>query len=329
MSHRMHLPTALSLMLVPAALATVTIQTVPIGSTGNLADSTGYGAVSYGYAMSRFELTAGQYTEFLNAVGATDTYALYNTLMASNTAGCRIIRSGVSGSFTYAVAADYANRPVNYISWGDAARFANWMHNGQPTGPQGLATTEDGSYFLNGVADTSLSTVNRSTGASWVIPSEDEWYKAAYHRNNGATADYWVYATSSSTLPGKLLNDVLGNNANYGPNPATPIDGGVYWTTLVGEFENSLSPFGTFDQAGNVTEWTESRGTGTQRVARGGGWILNGASMSSATRSPIASGGNGQNYVGLRLGYIPSPSAAAALAMGLALAGGRRREAAR
>ena len=48
--------------------------------------------------------------------------------------GCKIQRSGSSGSYTYSVAADWANRPVNYVSWGDAARFANWLHNGQPTG---------------------------------------------------------------------------------------------------------------------------------------------------------------------------------------------------
>jgi formylglycine-generating enzyme required for sulfatase activity len=42
------------------------------------------------------------------------------------------------------VVADWADRPVNYVSWGDAARFANWLHNGQPSGAQDLTTTEEG-----------------------------------------------------------------------------------------------------------------------------------------------------------------------------------------
>ena len=45
------------------------------------------------------------------------------------------------------MAADWADRPVNYVSFWDAARFANWLHNGQPTGAQGAGTTEDGAYI--------------------------------------------------------------------------------------------------------------------------------------------------------------------------------------
>ena len=66
-----------------AAQAAVTIETVPVGNTGNTADtrydSTGFGAVNYAYNIGKYEVTAGQYTAFLNAVGGVDTYALYNT----------------------------------------------------------------------------------------------------------------------------------------------------------------------------------------------------------------------------------------------------------
>ena len=97
---------------------------------------TGYGAVHYAYNIGTYEVTAGQYCEFLNAVAATDSHELYNSNMWSNTYGCKIQRSGSLGSYTYSVDVNWANRPVNYVSWGDAARFANWLHNGQPTGPQ-------------------------------------------------------------------------------------------------------------------------------------------------------------------------------------------------
>ncbi len=38
--------------------------------------------------------------------------------------------------------------PVNFVSFWDGLRFANWLHNGQPTGAQGNSTTEDGAYTL-------------------------------------------------------------------------------------------------------------------------------------------------------------------------------------
>ena len=82
---------------------------------------------------------------FLNAVAAADPYGLYRTLMGSSSAG-GIVRSGVSGSYSYAVKAPalsgtytYDDKPVVYVSSGDAMRFANWLHNGQPTGPEGTA----------------------------------------------------------------------------------------------------------------------------------------------------------------------------------------------
>ena len=61
-----------------------------------------------------------------------------------------IQRTGEPGSYKYTVGDDWANRPVNHVSWGSAVRFINWLQNGQPTGAQDKSTTEDGSYSLNG-----------------------------------------------------------------------------------------------------------------------------------------------------------------------------------
>lgn len=135
--------------LTGAAVA-VNIETVPVGNPGNAADTRyetpGHGSAAYTYNIGTYEVTAGQYTEFLNAVARTDTYGLYNTSMWSDSMGCKIQRSGSSGNYTYSVASDYANRPVNYVSYWDSCRFANWLHNGQPTGAQGAGTTEQ-SYW--------------------------------------------------------------------------------------------------------------------------------------------------------------------------------------
>jgi formylglycine-generating enzyme len=260
-----------------AARAMITIPTVTIGNAGNIADTrvmndgtTGYGQVSYAYNIGQHEVTTGQYAAFLNAVAATDAYGLYNTQMTLDEAGCQITRSGSSGSYTYAVASDYANRPVNYVSWGDAARFSNWLANNQPTGAQTSGTTETGAYALGGAtSDSALITVTRSNSATWAITSENEWYKAAFY--NPATASYFTYATASDTLPSNdLINPDPGNNANYAASTTDDTLAGPYYRTEAGEFENSKSPYGTFDQNGNVWEWNESTYLGLFREMRGG-----------------------------------------------------------
>ena len=254
--------------------ANILIENVPVGNAGNAGEWSGVdyggygpnricGAVDYDYQMGKYEITAGQYTAFLNAVAAADTYGLYNEKMGDpytyQVYGCNIIRSGIPGNYTYSVDAEWANRPVNYVSWGDAARFANWMHNGQPNGIQNTHTTENGSYCLNGAMSLEeLNSVARNSTATWVIPSEDEWYKSAYHKNDGITGNYWEYTTSTDITPSNtLVNPDPGNNANFHVGGVYTI-GGPYWRTEVGEFENSESPYGTFDQGGNVWEWNEN-----------------------------------------------------------------------
>src|ERR1043166_3899722 len=168
--------TFLGLLQVTAA---ITVDTVAVGDVNNSVDSTGWGAVGYAYGMGKLEVTLNQYTAFLNAVAKTDTYALYNTQMSAVPSTRGISRSGVSGSYNYSVIGD-GNRPVTYVSWFDAARFANWLNNGQPTGLQVAATTESGAYALNGATIGVVFT--RSASAQYVIPTQDEWYKAAYYQ---------------------------------------------------------------------------------------------------------------------------------------------------
>jgi formylglycine-generating enzyme len=253
--------------------AVITIDTVAVGNPGNAADATGYGAVGYNYRIGKYEVTAGQYTEFLNAKAKTDTYGLYNELMSGDM-GCNIQRSGNPGSYTYSVAPESAKRPVNWVSFWDACRFANWISNGQGTGD-----TETGAYTLNGYNDNDGRTIQRNarnTGWTWAVTSEDEWYKAAYY--NPAAHNYFLYPTASNTAPGRDMADPLGNNANYfGDGDPFPIDSGTYYTTIAGEFENSMSGYGTFDQGGNVWEWNETiteQGEGSAyRRLRGGSFL--------------------------------------------------------
>jgi len=279
----------------------VVMQTVPVGNPGNVGEASGTasppeeglericGAVPYPYRIGTFEVTAKQYTEFLNSVAATDTYGLYDPYMDSEVAGCQITRHGTSGNYTYdfagrpsGIESDWTDRPVNYVSWGSAARFCNWLHNGQPTGAQDLGTTEDGSYYLNGATtDAELMAVVREPDATWVLPSEDEWYKAAYHYNDGATSNYYDYPTRSDEVPSNVLSDPdpdPGDSANFKGSPLNELTiGDPYYRTVVGAFENSQSPYGTFDQGGNVLEWTEGiiDFYNLNRLMRGGSFYLN------------------------------------------------------
>ena len=200
--------------LVTPAMAVVNIGYVDVGNINNAADSTGYGSVAYNYKIAKNETTISQYTEFLNAAAKSDPYALYSTNMSSTGGYSHIAgidRSGSSGSYSYVPVAGTENKPITFVSWFDAARFCNWMHNGQ-----GAGNTETGAYTLLG-AMSGIYTKN--AGATVWIPSEDEWYKAGYHdKTAGTAATYYAYPTSSNTTPGRSMADPLpGNNANiYG-----------------------------------------------------------------------------------------------------------------
>ncbi len=170
------LVTVASAFLVAPSFAVVNIDYVTVGNAGNAADpATGslYGAVAYAYQIARNETTINQYAEFLNAVAQTDTYGLYNPSMASDSRIAGITQTGSPGTFSYSVVEGSGNKPITFVSWYDAARFTNWMHNGQPTGAQNTASTEDGAYTLNGAI--SGVSISKNTGATVWIPSENEW----------------------------------------------------------------------------------------------------------------------------------------------------------
>ena len=323
-------------LLAQPAFALITIDSVAVGNASNAADpTTGYGAVGYDYSIGKYEVTLNQYTAFLNAVGATDTYGLYNTSMGSVVYGLGISRSGVSGSYSYSVIGS-GNRPVTYVSWYDSARFVNWLQNGQPTGAQAAGTTETGAYTLT--ANTGL--IARNAGWVYGLPSENEWYKAAYHQpaaQGGDSDNYWLYPTANNAIPNSrngsvsdpnsgnfYRNDVIANgfNGGFAVNNSTTAPTGNALTD-VGSFSLADSFYGTFDQGGNVWEWNDAI-IGSARGLRGGTWRDDESNLRASSRGsfgPAADGG----LFGFRVAIVPEPSMGGLMGLGMILLAWKRK----
>jgi formylglycine-generating enzyme required for sulfatase activity len=299
------------LFLAAPAWATVDLDWITVGDPGNADDDTGFGAVAHEYRIGRYEVTNAQYAEFLNAVAATDPNGLYNTSMGSGFGS--ITRSGSSGSFTYAAVPGREDMPVNYVSFWDATRFANWLHNGQPTGAQDDTTTEDGAYTLT-TTDITNNTVTRNEGAAAFVTSEDEWYKAAYY--DPGTTSYFDYPAGSDAQTVCAVPGATANTAN-----CSSVNGDV---TDVGSYTGAASPNGTFDQGGNTWEWNEAIISGTFRGMRGGGFADGPGPIAASFRGALNPAGE-VSGVGFRVlsPVPPFPQGIPAIGpMGLALLGG-------
>jgi formylglycine-generating enzyme required for sulfatase activity len=153
------------------------------------------------------------------------------------------------------------------------------------------------------------------------LPSEDEWYKAAYY--HAPSTSYFDYPAGSNTQTTCAAPTATPNHANCGPASGDFTD--------VGSYPGSPSPYGTFDQGGNVWEWNETI-IGLGRGVRGGACcnpipeFSSPANLAAAVRlnnDPLAE----ETLVGFRV--APEPGAMIQLVSGIAallgLALGRRR----
>ena len=192
------------------------------------------------------------------------------------------------------------DKPVNYVSWFDAARVANWYQNGATSS----SSTETGAYTLNGATGGDAPAVN--SGATFYIPTEDQWYKAAYYKGSGTNAGYWDYATQSDSDPTAVTADSTGigsagstgNFANY--NNAADWNSQNGNVTTVGS-NGGASAYGAFDMSGNLYEWNDLTGVaGSSRVFRGGYWGGNAFRLSSSGRLSSGPSDEGIGY-GFRL----------------------------
>ncbi len=270
-----------------------------------------FGAVAYVYGIAKYEVTHGQYADFLNDVAAADPNGLYDSDWMYG-----ITRMGSAGSYSYQATDPDDPVPARFY---DALRYVNWLHNGRPVGPQDATTTEDGAYTFSGPATVGA----RNPGAAFALPTEDEWYKAAYY--DPGLGIYFDFPAGSDTLTSCSMPTAAPNSANC--------DLANGFVAAVGSYPGSPSPNGTFDQGGNLWEWNETV-VGSDRVVRGGAWHIPASFLSVFARhsidpaTPLAD----TNAVGFRVACLPEPGTAVSLLagsaalLGLAAAnGGRRR----
>lgn len=253
-----------------------TMKTVAIRDAGNAKDpQTGFGSVTYDYKIGKYDVTIEQYAAFLNAKADIPPNDVIRDLWSEDMddpnekPGKLIARTGngVAGDphvYTVEISphwgAESGRRPICWVNWFAAARFANWLHNGALR----TSDTESGAYTL--VKFKNAGIVRRNADARWWIPSEDEWYKAAYYDpTRKGVGGYYLYPTRSDTVPHMGAPPGLQNSANF--NNFFNTKGNVL--TPVGAYTDSASHYGTFDQGGNLWQWTDGVYS-TNRIIRGG-----------------------------------------------------------
>jgi len=378
---------AAAVVLLAALLGTgsaraIQIDWVTVGDLNNAPDTSvtnllgdSFGSVGYYYDIMKFEVTNLQYVQYLNAVDPQGVGGsgfigdepmvmggIYRTVMNGTKVGV-VFTSGAANGSKYSVktaaagfSGSYADKPVGFISWFMAARFANWVNNGSQTyqfsspnvpGYDGISLTgsaaiEDGAYTIPAGAMDGQPPA-RNPGAKVWIPLYDEWYKAAYYDptlNDGA-GGYWGYATQNDTPP--TLVD-FANNGDGQVGSETPFTGngvsaqtvGTGWSNPGGTSFRSIgtsgtsSYYGTFDQSGNATEMLGNASEDFFGVVfRVTGGMDNAGGLPKGGLQMVTPGDTNGTRYGFRLASVPEPSTwllgVSGLALGAWAAGRRRR----
>lgn len=265
-----------------------TMDFVNVGNPGNGPDSSMYtnldqGSVDYTYRMGSYEVSE-------------------DMINKANSAGSLGITKDTRG----------ANKPATSITWFEAARFVNYLNVTSGYAPAYKFSVQPGEsgYSVNSPnliwssldAGYDLNNLFRNSNAKYFLPSEDEWYKAAYYSGTGT---YYLYPTGSDTPPTAVASGTAeGTAVSYGPATG-PAD-----VTSAG----GLSPYGTMGQGGNAFEWMETQfhapnnSPSEARVQRGGSWYFVLTGMRSVARGDLNDPFWGNDTAGFRVASIPEPS---------------------
>lgn len=201
------------------------------------------GSVNYEYAISRTELSAGQYLEFANAIlphWQGHPYELSGQFIQYSTLQNRFV------VFSDAVNQNYAEG----MTFWNAARYANWLHNGKVNEAWAFQT---GAYDIPQLGnDPSLfdgNPIQRLPGAKYWIPSEDEWVKAVFwDTQKDGVGGYWPLPHGSDV---PLMPGLPGEGE-------TPVGLGSYQDFPIGSYPDTQSPWGLVDVSGGWLELTDT-----------------------------------------------------------------------
>ncbi len=261
----------------------IDIDFVTIGNAGNTADTggtPGSGAVSYEYRIGKYEVTNAQWNDVGSLSGGLPTGNPYNAYNAGAT---------YTGN----------QQPTNNVSWYEAVQFCNYLTSGDKS---------QGVYQFNGSNNNpgDFLGINRSAaeatyGTIYFLPTEDEWYKAAYYKPSGS--GYSLYANGTNTAP---AHDSASNYYRGGHGPySTP------WNVGTGTEEQN----GTFDMMGNLREWNETLYEGWMRGFEGGSFLHTDAVLASTYQTYYNP--EYQDYrVGFRVASVPEPTTLLLLGVG-------------
>ena len=245
---------SLALWVVFHASAARADDFVTIGYTNNAADTGGYGAVAYTYNISKYEVTIAQ----MQASGAgSGDENFWNT-------GGRTLGT---------------NAPAVNVTFYEAMKYCNWLTSGNTD--IGYYSTSDGgaTYQANALSRDAYAAAN---GRTYFVPTEDEWYKAAYFKPDG----YSLLANGGGTLT-KSSDGLTGWNYDNALSPSQP------WTVDKGTEEQN----GTFNMMGNVTEFMV---TTTNTIVYRGGRYNNATTYAQSSRRGIIADSSAY-YIGFRV----------------------------
>jgi hypothetical protein len=259
-------------------------------------------AVGYRYEIGELEVTVAQWVAFLNTVDprGTGRDRLYDSLESSSSwprfGEINFVARARPG-FHYRVAyPEWADKPYGFAtSFVRAARFVNALTNGKVLSRR-VRRSGDFSFVTftvrlsrqtePGMYDLARPDATRDRKRGFVVPSQNEWIKAAYFDpRGGGTFSYWKYPTNPGVFfkggmadapTATTLNPHTGDVTNAGTQPLAsykPFNGsapswcpwqvsatacetvnpfGLDPTTYASLYQGSLSTVG---QAGTRSPW--------------------------------------------------------------------------
>lgn len=282
------------------------IDFVEIGNQGNAADTSGApnpaGSVAYTYSLGKYEVSR----DMINKANTAGGLGITMADMSAYVGGL-----GHGGN--------YAGAAASGITWNEAARFVNWLNTsrGYQAAYNFTTTGSNANITLWGAGQYSGNNQFRHKDAVFVLPSMDEWYKAAYGSPSGTWYDY---ATGSNSSPSNSLSGTTAGSAVFGFASLQ----GATDVALAG----GLSAYGTMGQGGNVWEWNETAYDGVNnsasegRTIRGGSWTSGVEEIDATIRLPFGNGPTrggvtaAENDYGFRVAMVPEPSALSLLMVG-------------